>query len=670
MPQKDKKNNDPAVPVQPDVVLENVYQKGESFLDQTETARKLLEAEERARLAVEAIGLGTFDLDLLKNEMLTSPWFDHIFGFDGPAPHREYAAAIHPDDLEVRKKAHQVALATGRLFYEARVTWKDGSVHWIRVEGKVYYNEQKAALRILGTVLDFTEHKVATAGIRESEQRRMLIMNAALDAIICMDTKGCITFWNPQAERIFGWPAGEVYGRMLSETIIPEKYRAMHNKGLENYSRTGEGPALNVLLHLSAVDRQQKEFPIEITILPINQGGETFFCAFIRDITERKRTEMALKESEKKFRTLAESTPQKVWSCNNNGEITYLNSQMLSFTGLSMEEHKDWIAFTHPEDFKNTEETWLNALTTGSAYEIEERFRKYDGTYRWHLTRGVPEKDENGNILMWIGTCTDIHDQKIMAEELESRVADRTRELVHVNEELKRTNQELEQFAYVASHDLQEPLRKIRTFSDYVISNFDKPDFNAKEYLERINAAGKRMSALIKDLLVFSKLSKIEEHFVRTDLNEILKNVTDDFELLINEKNAVIHTVSLPVINAIPMQINQLFYNLIGNSLKFSEKAPEIRISCRTISKSISGETENEGKQYVEILFADNGIGFEQSYADKVFTIFQRLNNKQQYEGTGIGLAMCKKIVENHFGHIGVLSKPNKGSTFIVDLPL
>ncbi|MEJ7625930.1 MAG: PAS domain S-box protein [Ferruginibacter sp.] len=504
--------------------------------------------------------------------------------------------------------------------------------------------------------------------IADSEEKIMLIMNAALDAIICIDQKDIITFWNHSAEKIFGWTAEQVKGQTLAELIIPEKYRSMHRKGMENYFKTGNGPALNVLLHLSAIKSDQSEFPIELTVLAIKQKGEEFFCAFIRDITESKRIEIALKESEKKFRTLAESSPQKVWSCGNDGKIIYANSQMFTFTGLPAEEYSNWANFTHPDDFSNTETVWMEALNSLNSYEVEERLRRYDGEYRWHLTRGVPEIDEKGNLLMWIGTCTDIHDQKIMSEELENRVVKRTSELLKVNEELKSTNLQLEQFAFVASHDLQEPLRKIQTFSDYILNNFDKPGFDAKTYLEKIHSSGQRMSALIKDLLLFSKLSKIDDHYVKTDLKVVLKNVLNDFELMITEKKAVVHSEKLPVIIAIPMQMNQLFYNLISNSLKFSDRPPVI-----TITSFISKHKENfsgMASDFVTITFKDNGIGFEQIYADKIFTIFQRLNTKEKYEGTGIGLAMCKKIVENHFGSLTVTSVLKEGSSFILKLPV
>jgi len=270
---------------------------------------------------------------------------------------------------------------------------------------------------------------------------------------------------------------------------------------------------------------------------------------------------------------------------------------------------------------------------------------------------------------------------KEVNDALENKVKERTKELQKASEkleqtntELRRTNEELEQFAYVSSHDLQEPLRKIQTFADLINRNIEQPAFDAKRYLEKINASAERMSILIKDLLNFSKLSKINEEFVPTDLNKILEDVISDFEVLIRQKDAEIKFTSLPVIKAIPLQMNQLFYNLISNGLKFNNQAkPEIEIKC-SIKKGEDIFNDKcdlaKDESYLHLSFKDNGIGFEQSYADQIFTIFQRLNSdKQRFSGTGIGLAICKKIVENHSGCIAAHGAENAGATFDIYLP-
>jgi PAS domain S-box-containing protein len=243
--------------------------------------------------------------------------------------------------------------------------------------------------------------------------------------------------------------------------------------------------------------------------------------------------------------------------------------------------------------------------------------------------------------------------------------------LKELNVELEKSNRDLEQFAYVASHDLQEPLRKIQTFAELSERNIEQPDA-LRRYLEKINSSASRMTNLIKAVLNYSRISKVDSAFVPIDLNSVVKSIETDLELLIEEKKAAIQVEHLPQIEGIPLQINQLFLNLFTNSLKFTTEAPVIRITSRTYSGTEAGKTPllKNVSTYVEVVFKDNGIGFEQKYADRVFSIFQRLHPLQDYAGTGIGLALCKKIVENHGGMITVESEPGKGTAFFIYLPL
>jgi light-regulated signal transduction histidine kinase (bacteriophytochrome) len=237
--------------------------------------------------------------------------------------------------------------------------------------------------------------------------------------------------------------------------------------------------------------------------------------------------------------------------------------------------------------------------------------------------------------------------------------------------ELEIKNKQLEQFAYIASHDLQEPLRKIQTFVQILEKGFDDNEIRQK-YFTKINASAKRMTDLIQSVLHYSRLTQPHELLESVDMNEIMRGVISDYELLISEKNASVEYGALPVIPGNIAQLEQLFANLVGNSLKFSKERPKIAISWRQL---LGGEVKekfpaaNKGKEYVEIRFSDNGIGFEQQYAEKIFAIFQRLNSRDQFAGTGIGLALSKKIVENHNGFITAVSELGKGATFFIYLP-
>ncbi len=261
--------------------------------------------------------------------------------------------------------------------------------------------------------------------------------------------------------------------------------------------------------------------------------------------------------------------------------------------------------------------------------------------------------------------------RKEAQQNLEIKVIERTKELVKKNEELELRNHELQQFSWVVSHDLKEPLRKIEIFIKLIRENYLKEDPKALDYVNRTINASERMNKLITDLLEYSRLSS-DVVPKKTNLNEILSEVLSDFDYLVEEKSAMIKVEDLPVISGIASQLRQLFQNLIGNSLKFSKQnlPPEIEISAEIIAeKDFESEVSPSGK-FCRITVKDNGIGFDEKYLSKIFIIFQSLNDRNAYEGTGIGLAIAKKIVEKHNGLITAKSQFGVGSSFIIILPL
>jgi light-regulated signal transduction histidine kinase (bacteriophytochrome) len=292
------------------------------------------------------------------------------------------------------------------------------------------------------------------------------------------------------------------------------------------------------------------------------------------------------------------------------------------------------------------------------------------GEYRYFLLRIIPVK-QDGEIVKWVGAFTDIHQQKLATEILEQRVNERTTELQTKNRELELSNSELQQFAWVISHDLKEPVRKIMTFTDLVMNKYFCDNEQAQLDFQRvINSAG-RMSVLINDLLDFSRIS-VPGRFEETPLDMIFGEVLYDFEYQIEQTGAIIHKEELPVIEAVPSQIRQVFQNLISNSLKFMAPGvvPVIHISCDFTTDADASLPACENGSYCRIRFADNGIGFDEQYLEKIFMVFQRLNHNNSYEGTGIGLAIAKKSIEKHRGTITARSRPGEGATFVIVLPL
>ncbi len=395
----------------------------------------------------------------------------------------------------------------------------------------------------------------------------------------------------------------------------------------------------------------------------------------VRDITEEKFFQQELLENEQKFRLLADSMPQFVWTGDGLGNLNYFNQSVYNYSGLTQQQIAEggWIRIVHPDDRDENTKRWIQSITSGEPFLFEHRFQRHDGEYRWQLSRAKPQRDSEGNIQMWVGTSTDIHDRKLFTDELEEKVSQRTRELNQLNEVLAKSNMELEQFAYVASHDLQEPLRKIQTFAARLmeLESLNLSD-TGKDYLRRMQSASARMKQLIVDLLTYSRTETTERNFQLVDITTILQTVLEQLRETIEQKHAIIEWTQLPTMRVIPYQFEQLLTNIISNALKFSRQdvAPTISISADIIAGNKLGSPANFKKKYNRIIVKDNGIGFDPQFKDRIFQVFQRLHGKDEYAGTGIGLSIVKKIVENHNGIITTESEVNEGAKFVIMIPV
>jgi PAS domain S-box-containing protein len=363
---------------------------------------------------------------------------------------------------------------------------------------------------------------------------------------------------------------------------------------------------------------------------------------------ERKRTEAALVESAKRYRFLAESMPQMVWTATPDGALDYVSCQAAGYFGVPPEAllGSGWLTGVHPEDRESALQRWRHSLESGELYEAEFRLKRgSDGEWRWFLARAHSMSFLDGDqtsavkIAAWVGTCTDIHEQK------QDQAA------------LFKANRELEEFAYVASHDLQEPLRMVNIYTQLLFKSLAIEDPRLTQYASFVHQGVHRMEALLRDLLTFSRNVHTEEIASSTaDLSASLNEALAVLDTRIKETHAVITAPALPAARGDTPQLAHVFQNLLSNSLKYRSAAnPRIDIRC-----------EPKGNRWI-ISVRDNGIGFDQKYAERIFGLFKRLH-KDEYPGTGLGLAICQRIVERYGGRMWAESAPGEGATFYFSL--
>ncbi len=486
-------------------------------------------------------------------------WSDEMYRIYGLAPQSQeisverFTSFIHPEDKETRVAEIQQAIQNLEVKeYHFRIITDDGETKVLRGRGEIIIDKNNKPVTLTGTYQDITKEFLLNKAVEEREKYLNQLIKNAPDGIIVINGQNDIILWNPKSEDIFGWKSEEVIGKSLSGVIVPPLYREDHLRGMERLLRTGESRILNKTIEIQALNKAGKEFFISLTVSQSTQSEQPIFIAFIRDITQEKKTKTEL---------------------------------------------------------------------TLKTFELAT------------LNQSLGEK----------------------------------------NLELIRINRELESFNFIASHDLQEPLRKIRIYSNRMLESAELISTPIRDYANKLNQAAERMQQLIEDFLSFSKAVAETQIFEPTNLSAILAESKHELAGILEEKNAIIEADELPVIEAMPFQMKQLLVNLIGNAVKYGREnvVPHVKITSSIIAgNEITNIAALPTASYLKISIADNGIGFDQKYAQKIFELFQRLHNREKYTGTGIGLAICKKIVENHKGFISAQGELDKGAVFNVYLPI
>ena len=540
-------------------------------------------------------------------------------------------------------------------------------------------DEARTSTGVMVIATEVTQQVKAKIALQESEQRfRNLIEEAPVATSLFIGRDMVIELPNEAILKIWG-KGNAVAGKPLREAL-PELEGQPFLQIIDDVYTTGiEYNAQEARADLM-VDGQLSTYYFNFTYKPLrNSSGEIYGVLDMAvDVTEQVLARRAIEESELRFRTLLEAIAQMTWTNTPEGEMNFYNQRWYDYTGLDFDQTKGWgwQTVVHPDDLPLMLEMYKKALTDGTTFVVENRYRRgSDGMYRWHLNRALPMRDETGEITRWVGTATDIHEQKQLAANLEEQVQARTEQLTASNYDLRRSNDNLEKFAYIASHDLQEPLRKIQSFGGILKNQYANQLGEGVDHLERMQLAASRMSLLIKDLLSFSRISTRQETAASVSLNRILVEVIDDLEVVIEKTSAQIQVGELPTILGDESQLRQLFQNLLTNALKFQKQGttPLVQVRSKQISSSdlpASVRPSRSASMYYCISVADNGIGFDEKYIDRIFQVFQRLHGRNEYAGTGIGLAICEKVVVNHGGAITAVSQLGQGTSFMIYLPV
>lgn len=565
-----------------------------------------------------------------------------------------------------------IVLKTGEVVEgcEIIIERPDGSRVSVVPHPKPLYDEEGRIAGAVNMLIDISRHKID----EEKSARLSAVVESSVAAIISKTLEGIVTSWNPAAERIFGYTQEEMVGKSITR-IIP------HDRLEEEATILARMAIGEKIDHheTKRITRDNKLIDIALTISPIKDecGKVIGISKIARDITRSKEIQKIVRESQERLRMAVESINLGTWQYDPiTQELSWSDEcrKIYELPGDVPVNYSLFLRLVYHEDLDYVQKEIEKALMRegDGRYDIEFRILRYgNGEQRWVRSKGKVYFDQMKNPERFIGTVLDITDDKNAKNELELLVSQRTKALEKINKQLQRSNAELEQFASVASHDLQEPLRKVQMYSERILQN-PKDEEAFHKYFPKIITASSRMSQLIKDILHYAQIGEGNEQFSEVDLNEVLENIYSDYEFKIKESNALIECENITVVKGIASQLHQLFSNMMSNSLKFNKSTPHIRIKCNKIPYSpdlAANKNLKKTDYYDEIEFSDNGIGFDEGYASLIFEIFQRLEDRENYSGTGIGLAVCKKIVDNHRGLISVSSLPQQGTTFRILLP-
>lgn len=596
--------------------------------------------------------IGGWEMVVGSNDQTWSAISMEIYEVDGTfKPTLEKFIEFYKDDAKRHVKSHLMnCLQHGLPFdFEFPILTAKGNEKWIRTIGNAEMRDGKPS-RVYGSFQDIHDRKHAEKELLLAYEEKNTILESIGDAFFNVDNDWTVTYWNAKAAEFLGIKKENILNQNLWDVVNETHKITLFDKFLEIKTFTEN-------LNFEHYFEQLKVW-YSISAYPNTSGISVYF----KDITQRKLYVEQIRESNERFEMVTQATNDAIWDYNvTAGEVYHGEGYRTLFgypSGINRGGQISWDEKIHPDDRQRLKVYFQGLFENPKIFELysEYKYKRADGSYAYVIDRGVIIRDETGKITRIIGATQDVTERKHYEESLKELNI----KLEKHAKELALSNAELEQFAYVASHDLQEPLRMVTSFLTQLDIKY-KPqlDEKAHQYIEFAVDGARRMRQIILDLLDFSRIGKHEDSLQEVSLSQIVAEVLKLQGKLIEESSAQFQIGDLPTLHTYRSPMVQVFQNLIGNALKYRNKETSPLIKINAV------ESESEWLFSIE----DNGIGIEKEYFDRVFIIFQRLHSKNEYSGTGMGLAIVKKILENIGGQIWVNSKAGAGSIFYFTMP-
>ncbi|TET85659.1 MAG: PAS domain S-box protein, partial [Anaerolineales bacterium] len=627
--------------------------------DITESKRAeeaLRESEEKHRELVENLNDIIYTVDENGVTTYISPVVESVLGY---APSeligQSFADSMHEEDLPRATENFLSTLSGNTTMGEYRISTKSGEFRLLHSSNRPIF-EGNRVVGATGVLTDITERKRAEEALRESEEKYRTILEDIEDGYFEVDIAGNFTFFNDPMCGIIGYSRDEMMG-MNNRQFMDKKNAKKVYQAFNRVYTTGK-PSKEFGWEITRKDGTKRFIEASVSLKRNSEGEPIGFRGIIRDITEHKSAEEALRKSEEHYRLLAENVTDVIWTMDNNMQFTYISPSVTRQRGYSVEEAMalGMEKSLTPASLEVAAKVILEGLSEeemgqkdlSKSWTVELEMCCKDGSTIWTEMEATFLRDPDGQVIGIQGVARDITERKRAEKELKETMAD-----------LERSNAELEQFAYVASHDLQEPLRMVSSFTQLLAQRYKgKLDADADDFITFAVDGANRMQRLINDLLTYSRVGTRGKPLQTTYCEAVIDQSLDNLKLAIENCGAVITHDPLPSVMADESQLVQLFQNLIDNAIKFrGDQPPRVHV----------GVESKDGEWVFSV--HDNGIGIDPEHFDRIFVIFQRLHGKQEYAGTGMGLATSKKIVERHAGRIWVESKPGKGATFYFTMP-